>query len=114
MRNNQRKKTTQHTATITGTITKAPRRIKTRTGRVMATATVLVESDKRSPYPMQVIGFDLLALELMIHHRGERLTVTGSAGYHNGYQIVVHSVSTDIRFSVLPDGTCKQFRHARQ
>ncbi|WP_261246560.1 hypothetical protein [Serratia fonticola] len=36
----------------------------------MAAATVLVESDKRSAYPMQVIGFDLMALELMIHQRG--------------------------------------------
>ncbi|CAI1128799.1 Uncharacterised protein [Serratia fonticola] len=70
MRNNQRKKTTTNTATITGTITNAPRRIKTQTGRVMAAATVLVESDKRSAYPMQVIGFDLMALELMIHQRG--------------------------------------------
>lgn len=92
MRNNQRKKTTTNTATITGTITHAPRRIKTQTGRVMAAATVLVESDKRSPYPMQVIGFDLLALELMIHPRGERLTVTGAAGYHNGYQITAREV----------------------
>jgi hypothetical protein len=92
MRNNQRKKTTQHTATITGTITHAPRRIKTQTGRVMAAATVLVESDKRSPYPMQVIGFDLLALELMIYQRGEWLTVTGATGYHNGYQITAREV----------------------
>lgn len=45
MRNNQRKKTTQPTATITGTITKAPRRIKTQTSRVIAAATVLVESE---------------------------------------------------------------------
>ncbi|ERK09958.1 hypothetical protein L581_4355 [Serratia fonticola AU-AP2C] len=53
---------------------------------------MLVESDKRSPYPMQVIGFDLLALELMIHQKGERLTVTGAAGYHNGYQITAREV----------------------
>ncbi|CAI1522476.1 Uncharacterised protein [Serratia fonticola] len=58
----------------------------------MAAATMLVESDKRSPYPMQVIGFDLLALELMIHQRGERLTVTGATGYHNGYQITARQV----------------------
>ncbi|WP_337263282.1 MULTISPECIES: hypothetical protein [unclassified Serratia (in: enterobacteria)] len=58
----------------------------------MAAATVLVESERRSPYPMQVIGFDLLALELMIHQRGGRLTVTGSAGYHNGYQITAREV----------------------
>ncbi|WP_223536701.1 hypothetical protein [Serratia sp. JSRIV004] len=41
---------------------------------------------------MQVIGFDMLALEVMIHHRGERLTVTGAAGYHNGYQITAREV----------------------
>ncbi|SUI89609.1 Uncharacterised protein [Serratia liquefaciens] len=37
----------------------------------MSAVTVLVESDRRSPYPMQVIGFDLLALELLIHQRGQ-------------------------------------------
>lgn len=95
MRNNQRKKTTANIATITGTITNAPRRIKTQTGRVMAAATVLVESDKRSAYPMQVIGFDLLALELMIHQRGNRLTVTGAAGYHNGYQITAREMVSE-------------------
>lgn len=53
---------------------------------------VLLEPERRSPYPMQVIGFDLLALELMIHQRGKRLTVTGAAGYHNGYQITAREV----------------------
>lgn len=53
---------------------------------------MLVESDKRSPYQMEVIGFDLLALELMIRQRGERLTVTGAAGYHNDYQITAREV----------------------
>ncbi|KEY56531.1 hypothetical protein SRDD_17450 [Serratia sp. DD3] len=57
MRKNRREKAAQHTATITGTIANTPRRIKTRMGRVMAAATVLVESDKPNPYPMQVIGF---------------------------------------------------------
>lgn len=63
-------KAAQYTATITGTVTHAPKRIQTITGRIMAAVTVLVESERRSPYPMQVIGFDLLALELMIHQRG--------------------------------------------
>ncbi|HEJ7887075.1 TPA: hypothetical protein SMI12_004084 [Serratia liquefaciens] len=92
MRKNQRKNTAQHTTTITGTITQAPKRIPTRTGRVMAAATVLVESETRSPYPMQVIGFDVMALELMLHPRGQRLTVTGPTGYHNGYQITAREV----------------------
>ncbi|MNH19764.1 hypothetical protein D3C79_795110 [compost metagenome] len=92
MRKNQRKNTAQHTTTITGTISQAPKRIPTRTGRVMVAATMLVASEKRSPYPMQVIGFDVMALELMLHQRGQRLTVTGPTGYHNGYQITAREV----------------------
>lgn len=53
---------------------------------------VILESERRSPYPMQVIGFGLLALERMIHQRGERLTVTGAEVYHNGYQITACEV----------------------
>ncbi|MGE4780684.1 hypothetical protein [Yersinia enterocolitica] len=44
---------------------------------------------------MQVISFDLLALELMIHLRGDRLTVTGAAGYHNGYQITAREMVSE-------------------
>ncbi|HEY0209496.1 hypothetical protein [Acerihabitans sp.] len=73
--------------TITGRITKAPKRIKTRTGKVMAVAAIQVETDKRTPYPLRVVGFDLLALELMLCRFGQKITVTGATGYHEGYQI---------------------------
>jgi len=103
MRKNQRKNTAQHTATITGTITQAPKRIPTRTGRVMVAVTVLVASEKRSPYPMQVIGFDVMALALMLHQRGQRLTVTGPTRYHNGYQITVREVvAADAGHELVP------------
>ena len=73
--------------TITGRITKIPKRIKTQTGKVMAEATIQVETDKRTPYPLCVVGFDLLALELMLCQFGQRVSVTGSTGFHGGYQI---------------------------
>ncbi|SUI73920.1 Uncharacterised protein [Serratia quinivorans] len=53
---------------------------------------MLVGLDRCCLYSMQVIEFDLLALELMIHQRGKRLTVTGAAGYHNGYQITAREM----------------------
>ncbi|MGI3088448.1 hypothetical protein ACRTA3_14060 [Yersinia pseudotuberculosis] len=73
--------------TITGRITKTPKRIKTQTGKVMAVATIQVETDKRMPYPLRVIGFDLLAIELMLCQFGQQITVTGSTGFHDSYQI---------------------------
>ncbi|ENA1775750.1 hypothetical protein ABF229_000942 [Yersinia ruckeri] len=73
--------------TFTGKITKIPKRIKTQTGKVMAVAIIQVETDKRTPYPLRVVGFDLLALELMLCRLGQRVSVTGSTGFHDGYQI---------------------------
>ncbi|CNC29315.1 hypothetical protein [Yersinia pseudotuberculosis] len=73
--------------TITGRITKPPKRIKTQTGKIMVVSTIQVETDKRTPYPLQVVGFDLLALELMLCQFGQRITVTGVTGFHDGYQI---------------------------
>ncbi|PEI16051.1 hypothetical protein CRM78_00100 [Yersinia pseudotuberculosis] len=52
----------------------------------MAVVTIQVETDKRTPYPLCVVGFDLLALELMLCQFGQRVSVTGS-GFHDGYQI---------------------------
>ncbi|PJG63855.1 hypothetical protein CV016_04350 [Yersinia kristensenii] len=78
--------------TFTGRITKPPKRIKTQTGKVMAVATIQVETDKRMPYPLRVIGFDLLALELMLCQFGQRITVTGVTGFHDGYQITVNVI----------------------
>lgn len=59
--------------TFTGRITKIPQRIKTQTGKVMAVVTIQVETDKRTPYPLRVVGFDLLALELMLCQFGQRV-----------------------------------------
>lgn len=41
--------------TTSGTVIKAPERVKTATGKVMATMTIQAESDKRSPYPLKKI-----------------------------------------------------------
>ncbi|CQH44056.1 Uncharacterised protein [Yersinia enterocolitica] len=74
-------------ATFTGRITKIPTRVKTQTGKVMVVATIQVETNKRTPYPLRVVGFDVLALELMLCQFGQRITVTGFIGFHYGYQI---------------------------
>lgn len=75
--------------TFTGRITKIPKRIKTQTGKVMAVATIQVETNKRTPYPLRVVGFDVLALELMLCQFGQRIAVTGVIGFYSGYQITV-------------------------
>ncbi|BCU88608.1 hypothetical protein KD5_01020 [Yersinia pseudotuberculosis] len=79
--------------TITGRITKTPKRIKTQTGKIMAVATIQVETDKRTPYPLCVVGFDLLALELMLCQFGQRITVAGRSAYWNGYQVTASHIS---------------------
>lgn len=79
-------------ATLSGIITKAPSRIKGATGRPMVKATIMAESDKRSSYPLTVVGFDIMALELMAHLRGERLTVTGRMEWNGGYSIVADQI----------------------
>lgn len=78
--------------TITGRITKAPKRIKTKTGKAMVVATIQVETDKRTPYPLRVVGFDLLALDLMLCQFGQRITVTGVTGFYGGYQITAVNI----------------------
>jgi hypothetical protein len=75
--------------TFTGRITKIPKRVKTQTGKAMAVATIQVETDKRTPYPLRVVGFDVLALELMLCQFGQRIAVTGATGFYGGYQITV-------------------------
>ncbi|TKI05494.1 hypothetical protein [Martelella alba] len=79
-------------ATLSGVITKAPCRIKGTAGRPMVKATLLAESDKRSSYPLTVVGFDIMALELMVHLRGERLKVTGRMEWNGGYSIVADQI----------------------
>ncbi|WP_310607781.1 hypothetical protein [Buttiauxella brennerae] len=58
----------------------------------MAAATLEVNSDKRSNYPLRIIGFDLLALELLTFQRGHRLTLKGAYTWNNGYQLVVREI----------------------
>ncbi|WP_145494645.1 hypothetical protein [Yersinia massiliensis] len=78
--------------TFTGRITKIPRRVKTQTGKVMAVATIQVETDKRTSYPLRVIGFDLQALELMLCQFGQRITITGVTGFYESYQVILNKI----------------------
>ncbi|WP_432322920.1 hypothetical protein [Yersinia enterocolitica] len=84
---------TKPIATVTGHITKAPKRVESRTGKVMAVATILASSDKRSDYPLRVIAFDMLALELMLCRLGQTITVSGRAAYWKGYQVTASHIS---------------------
>ncbi|WP_227478943.1 hypothetical protein [Yersinia hibernica] len=59
----------------------------------MAVATILVSSDKRSDYPLRVIAFDMLALELMLCQLGQKITVSGRSAYWNGYQVTASHIS---------------------
>ncbi|MGH1476843.1 hypothetical protein [Yersinia proxima] len=58
----------------------------------MAVATILASSDKRSDYPLRVVAFDMLALELMLCPFGLPISVTGSQGYYKGYQLIAKKV----------------------
>lgn len=78
--------------TISGTITHSPKRVVTKTGRVMAVATIQAESDKRSAYPLKVIAFEVQALALMLYRRGNKITVAGKTSYWNGYQITIERI----------------------
>lgn len=78
--------------TFTGRITKTPKRIETQTGKVMAVATIQVETNKRTPYPLRVVGFDLLALELMLCQFGQRITVIGLTEFYRGYQVTAVNI----------------------
>ncbi|WP_235906628.1 hypothetical protein [Yersinia rochesterensis] len=62
---------------FTGRITKTPKRIKTQTGKVIVVATIQVEAAKRTPYPLRVVGFDVLAFELMLCQLGQDISVKG-------------------------------------
>lgn len=71
--------------TTSGTVTKAPERVRTAIGKVMATMTIQAESDKRSPYPLKIVAFDINALELMTGQKGNKVTATGLYEWSNGY-----------------------------
>ncbi|MGX4746104.1 hypothetical protein [Providencia sp. PROV197] len=80
--------------TTSGTVIKAPERVKTATGKVMATMTIQAESDKRSPYPLKIVAFDINALELMTCQKGNKVKATGRYEWFNGYQLTgAHIVS---------------------
>lgn len=73
--------------TTSGTVIRVPERVKTAIGKVMATMTIQAESDKRSPYPLKVVAFDINALELMTCQKGNKVTATGRYEWFNGYQL---------------------------
>ncbi|MDC9591736.1 hypothetical protein PSI23_21245 [Xenorhabdus sp. XENO-10] len=93
MARRQKKNAPSIVATVTGKITVAPKRIKCQTGKVMAVATMQVQSDKRSDYPLRVVGFDEMALSVMLLQKGQVITVTGKASYWQGYQLAVTSIT---------------------
>ncbi|WP_323868927.1 hypothetical protein [Xenorhabdus szentirmaii] len=58
----------------------------------MAVATMQVQSEKRSDYPLRVVGFDEAALSVMLLRKGQEITVTGKASYWQGYQLAVTTI----------------------
>ncbi|MBC8950331.1 MULTISPECIES: hypothetical protein [Xenorhabdus] len=80
-------------ATVTGKITVAPKRIKCQTDKVMVVATMQVQSEKRSDYPLRVVGFDEMALSVMLLRKGQVITVMGKSSYWQGYQLAVSSIA---------------------
>ncbi|MEY1637653.1 hypothetical protein [Morganella morganii] len=86
---NVMKQKRQQTAkvTVSGFITKPPQRVKTASGKVMATLTIQAESERRSPYPLKLVAFDDEALLLMTCQKGSRITATGWSRWYNGYQL---------------------------
>lgn len=80
--------------TTSGTVIKAPERVKTATGKVMVTMTIQAESDKRSPYPLKIVAFDINALELMTCQKRNKVTVTGRYEWFNGYQLTGAQIVT--------------------
>lgn len=73
--------------TVSGIITKPPQRVKTASGKVMATMTIQAESERRSPYPLKLVAFDMNALELMACQKGSRVIASGRHEWFNGYQL---------------------------
>ena len=82
--------------TMSGTVVKAPERVKTATGKVMATMTIQAESDKRSPYPLKIVAFDINALELMTCQKGNQVTATGRYEWLNGYQLTGAKLTVEL------------------
>lgn len=80
--------------TLSGTIIKAPQRIKTATDKIMATMTIQVASESRSSYPLKLVAFDINALELMTCQKGSRVTAIGRYEWFNGYQLTGAQIVT--------------------
>ncbi|CDH06954.1 conserved hypothetical protein [Xenorhabdus bovienii str. oregonense] len=93
MAQRQKKNAPSIVATVTGKITVAPKRIKCQTGKVMAVATMQVQTDRRSPYLLRVVGFDEVALSVMLLQKGQVITVMGRASYWQGYQLTASSIA---------------------
>ncbi|WP_448175932.1 hypothetical protein [Morganella morganii] len=87
---NVMKQKRQQTAkvTVSGTVTKQPQRVRTATGKAMATMVIQGESELRSPYPLKLVAFDDDALTLMTCQKGNWITATGWLRWHHGYQLV--------------------------
>ncbi|HCM62822.1 MAG TPA: hypothetical protein DIT05_09785 [Morganella sp. (in: Bacteria)] len=73
--------------TVSGTVTKPPQRVRTATGKTMATLVIQAESELRSPYPLTLVAYDDDALTLMTSQKGNRITATGWPRWYNGYQL---------------------------
>lgn len=86
------KKPKTYIETVTGIITSVPRRVATSTGKPMTIAVMQVQSEKRSSYPLRVIGFDMEALELLTISRNSVITIRGSYTWNSGYQLVVRDI----------------------
>jgi hypothetical protein len=49
--------------------------------------TIEAVSESRNSYPLRLVAFDIEAIELMMCKRGDKVTVKGSYGWFNGYQL---------------------------
>ncbi|MEY0255109.1 hypothetical protein AB7X32_15175 [Morganella morganii] len=60
----------------------------------MATMTIQAESERRSPYPLKLVAFDINALELMACQKGSLVIATGRHEWFNGYQLTGAQIVT--------------------
>lgn len=84
---NVMKQKRQQTAkiTVSGIVIKALQRVRTATGKTMATLVIQAESELRSPYLLTLVAYDDDAL--MTCRKGNRITATGWLCWYNGYQL---------------------------
>ena len=80
--------------TVSGIITKSPQRVRTATGKVMATMIIQAESERRSPYPLALVAYDDDALMLMACQKGSRVIATGRHEWFNEYQLTGAQIVT--------------------